>query len=129
MWSSIRNGASDPFQVSSSSLLLRKGTWNRGSVLPALKLGSDSGKPHGKLERRTQLHQLVLGKQLRMRRSIYMPAAPRPPLCPQVCLLICLPFSHVAGCLEHGRSPLTLTWDLGFLWMRQQPSFSSTFSR
>lgn len=64
-------------------LRLREG-WmgEQGQGVASLGLGNDSGKSLGRLARRMQLHQLVLGRQLQMMRFTYMPAAPRPPPCP-----------------------------------------------
>lgn len=83
MWSSIQNRGIRSLQVSSSSPLA-KGRAHGGAVTVYCQPGSWAVTQGSlrKLERRTQLHQLVLGKQLRMRRSIYVPTAPRPPLCP-----------------------------------------------
>lgn len=75
-----------------------------------------------KLDRRTQLHQLVLGKQLRMMKFVYMPAAPDPHRAHQVKgTQPCLPFGHPAGCLAVGRSP-----PLG-LWLRLESALLRSF--
>lgn len=83
-------------------------------MLPAVGLGSDSGKPQ-EMERRTQLHQLELGKQLPVMKFVHAPAAPRPPPRPPSQGLAALFAFHPPCWLPGavGRSPSL--WDFGTL--------------
>ena len=83
-----------------------KGAWGSSdSVLPAWKLGSDSGKPQEVGEKNAAAPagagETASNEKVHLRaNSTQTPTVPtkqrvhRP-----VCLLICLPFSHIAGCL------------------------------
>lgn len=70
-------GASDLFRFLPPPFLLREG-WmgSRGRVLPARSWAVTQGSLR-KLERRTQLHLLVLGNRLPMMKFLCMPTAPR----------------------------------------------------
>lgn len=73
-------GASDPFRFLPPPLFAEgRAHGGRGSVLPALKLGSDSGKPQ-EVGEKNAVAPAGAGKAASgcKERSIYMPAAPRP---------------------------------------------------
>lgn len=88
---------------------------SKASVLPALSRAVTQGSLR-KLERRTQLHQLVLGKRLPMKFP-RMPAAPRP--CPPrkghvaqfAFQPVCLPTYLPASCPVLRQDP-PLPWGL-----------------
>lgn len=75
-------GASDPFWFLPPPLLPREG-WvgSRAGCCQPWSWVVTQGSLR-KLERRTQLHQLVLGKQLQMMKFFYMPTIPQTPTVP-----------------------------------------------